>query len=67
MLTIVAFNLLSNNNYNHMYVEFVPCKLKHKLQMQKKTHELPEDGQQLRPKHVGALINKRKRCATSWR
>jgi len=22
-----------------------------------KTHELPEDGQQLKPKHVGTLIN----------
>jgi len=27
---------------------------------------LPEDGQQLRPKHVGALINKEKCCATNW-
>jgi hypothetical protein len=29
-----------------------------------KTYALPEDGQQLRPKHVGALINK-KCCAIS--
>jgi len=25
-----------------------------------KIYELPEDGQQLRPKHAGAFINKRK-------
>ena len=29
----------------------------HKLYMSK-TYLLPEDGQQLRPKHAGALINK---------
>jgi len=34
----------------------------HKLLMSK----LPEDVQELRPKHVGAIINKQKHCATSW-
>jgi hypothetical protein len=26
----------------------------------RKTYELPEDGQELRPKHVGAIINRSK-------
>jgi hypothetical protein len=38
-------------------VKFLQYKLKQKLHMLK-TYELPEDGQQLRPKHVGALANK---------
>ena len=28
--------------------------------------ELPEDGEELRPKHVEATINKQKQCAESW-
>jgi hypothetical protein len=45
------------------YVLFPPHKLKHNSHMskkKKKTYELPKDGQQLWPKHVGALINKYK-------
>jgi len=38
-----------NNNFDHV--------LKQKL-LVLKTYQFPEDGQQLRPKHVGALINK---------
>jgi hypothetical protein len=30
-----------------------------------KNYAVPEDGQELRPKHVGAVINKLKNCATS--
>jgi len=30
-----------------------------------KLNELPEDGQELKPKHIGAKINKLKLCATS--
>jgi len=29
-------------------------------------HELPEDGQEVRLKHDGAIFNKSKHCATSW-
>jgi len=38
-------------------MEFLTYKLKSKLHILK-TYELPKDGQQLRPKHVGTLINK---------
>ena len=31
-------------------------KLQHKLHILKKIYELPENGQLLRPKHIGALI-----------
>jgi len=30
------------------------------------SYELPEECQQLRPKHVGEVINNLKHCATSW-
>jgi len=40
-----------------VYVEFLPYKLKHKLHLLK-NDGLPEDGQQLRPQNVRALINK---------
>jgi len=39
-----------------MYVEPLSHKLTHKLHTLKK-FELPEDGQELRTKHVGAIIN----------
>jgi len=29
-------------------------------------HEIPEEGQQLRPKHVGALNNKQNTCRLKW-
>ena len=35
-------------------VQLLPCKLNHKLHMLN-TYELPEDDQQLRPKHVKEL------------
>jgi len=41
-----------------IYVKLLPNKLTHKLHTSKKKHELPEDDQELRPKHVGAIINK---------
>jgi len=31
-----------------------------------KSNELTNDGRQLRPKHVGAVINNWKYCETSW-
>ena len=37
----------------------MPCKVKHKLHMFKNYKPL-EDGQQFRPKHIGALIKKSK-------
>ena len=46
ILRIVTFN----NNYDHV--------LKQELLMLKKTYQFPKDGQQLRPKHVAALIKK---------
>jgi hypothetical protein len=58
VLVTVTFN--RNNNFNH--AEFLMYKLKHKQHMLRK---LSEDGQHLRPKHVGALINQYSCCA-SW-
>ena len=40
-----------------IYVNLVLNKLIFKLHLQKKTYKLPEDGQELRPKHEGAVIN----------
>jgi hypothetical protein len=40
-----------------MYIKHVPSKLTHKLHTSK-NYMLPEDGQELRPKHVGAIIIK---------
>ena len=40
-----------------MYVKCLPNNLIHKLH--NKNYELPEDGLELRPKHVAAVSNKR--------
>jgi hypothetical protein len=32
----------------------------------RENYDLPEDGKEPRPKHVGAIINKQKHCATSF-
>ena len=43
----------------------ISCHIRSKC---RKTCGPPEDGQDLRPKHVGAIINKREHCdETSWR
>jgi hypothetical protein len=31
-----------------------------------KKHDFPEDGQELRPKQVAAIINKQTHCSASW-
>jgi hypothetical protein len=45
--------------------KFLPSKLTELLHTSKKL-ELPDDHQELKPKHVVAIINKRKHCAISW-
>jgi hypothetical protein len=50
-----------NHKFNHIY-KLLENKLPCKLHTSKK-HELSEDDQELRPKHVGAVINKYKHCA----
>jgi len=41
-----------------IHIQLLLHKWTHKLQMLKKTNELPEDGQQQGPKYVRAVINK---------
>jgi len=59
------FNILILITISIQYVELLPNKLTRKLHTSE-TYELPEHGQRLETKHVGAIINKQKHCATSW-
>ena len=46
-----------NNNNNNNNNNFNRSLIKARNMYSKRNYELPEDGQHLRPKHVGSLIN----------
>ena len=52
--TIVTFKL---SNYNHFNLMWNSYRISCNISCTGYKYELPEDDQQFRPKHVGALIN----------
>jgi len=55
-LRCAAYVSLISQQFKHIN-KVIPNNLTYQLNTWKK-HELPEDGQDLRPKHVGPVINK---------
>ena len=53
---LIGQRLYTYLNCNHLYKNQLN-KLTYRLHISKK-HDFPEDGQELRPKPVGAIINK---------